>query len=122
MKRLGISFSWRDKSLRDIVSCCQVAEEAGLESVWIPEAWGRDAFVALAAIANATQRIKLATGIVNVYSRSPAAIAMGAATLEELSNGRTNARDSGRAGQRWWNAGMGCISNSLSPGFANRLQ
>ena len=88
MKRLGLSFGWRDKSLGDIVSCCRVAEEAGLESVWIPEAWGRDAFLALAAIGNATQRIKLATGIINVYSRSPAAIAMGAATLDELSNGR----------------------------------
>ena len=88
MKRLGLSFSWRDKSLRDIISCCEVAEGAGLESVWVSEAWGRDAFVALAAIANATQRIKLATGIVNVYSRSPAAIAMGTATLEELANGR----------------------------------
>jgi F420-dependent oxidoreductase-like protein len=89
MKRLGVSFSWREKSLEDIVSCCQVAEKAGLESAWIPEAWGRDAFVALAAIASATKQMKLATGIVNVYSRSPAAIAMSAATLEELSNGRT---------------------------------
>jgi 5,10-methylenetetrahydromethanopterin reductase len=88
MKRLGLSFSWRDKSLRDIVSCCQVADNAGLESVWIPEAWGRDAFVSLAAIANATQRIRLATGIVNVYSRSPATIAMGAASLDELARDR----------------------------------
>jgi F420-dependent oxidoreductase-like protein len=88
MKRLGISFGWRDKSLGDIVRVCRVAEDTGLESVWIPEAWGRDAFLALAAIANATQHIKLATGIINVYSRSPAAIAMSASTLDELSNGR----------------------------------
>jgi 5,10-methylenetetrahydromethanopterin reductase len=88
MNRLGLSFSWREKSLTDIVSCCRIAEEAGLDSVWIPEAWGRDAFLTLAAIANATQHIKLATGIVNVYSRSPAAIAMSTATLEELSPGR----------------------------------
>lgn len=88
MNRLGLSFSWREKSLTDIVSCCQIAEEVGLDSVWIPEAWGRDAFLTLAAIANATERIKLATGIVNAYSRSPAAIAMGIATLEELSHGR----------------------------------
>jgi 5,10-methylenetetrahydromethanopterin reductase len=65
-----------------------MGEEAGFESVWIPEAWGRDAFLALATIASATQRIKLATGIINAYSRSPAAIAMATATLEELSNGR----------------------------------
>jgi probable F420-dependent oxidoreductase len=88
MKRLGLSFSWRDKSLGDIVSCCHVADDAGLESVWISEAWGRDAFVALTAIANATHRIRLATGIVNVYSRSPAAIAMAAASLDELARGR----------------------------------
>ena len=88
MRRLGLSFGWRDKSLAGIVDCVRMAEEAGFESVWIPEAWGRDAFLALATIAHATQRIKLATGIINAYSRSPAAIAMAAATLEELSNGR----------------------------------
>jgi len=88
MNRLGLSFGWRDKSLTGIVDCVRMGEEAGFESVWIPEAWGRDAFLALATIASATQRIKLATGIINAYSRSPAAIAMATATLEELSNGR----------------------------------
>jgi len=88
MRRLGLSFGWRDKSLAGIVDCVRMGEETGFESVWIPEAWGRDAFLALATIANATQRIKLATGIINAYSRSPAAIAMATATLEELSNGR----------------------------------
>jgi len=88
MNRLGVSFSWRDKSLADIVSCSRSAEDAGVESVWISEAWGRDAFLALAAIAAATKRIKCATGIVNVYSRSPATIATSTATLDELSNGR----------------------------------
>jgi len=88
MSRLGLSFGWRDKSLAGIVDCVRIAEGAGLESVWIPEAWGRDAFLTLTTIANATQRIKLATGIINAYSRSPAAIAMAISTLEELSNGR----------------------------------
>jgi len=88
MKRLGVSFSWRDKSLQDIVTCARYAEEAGLESVWISEAWGRDAFLTLAAIASATQRVKLGTGIVNVYSRSPATLAMAITTLDELSMGR----------------------------------
>jgi alkanesulfonate monooxygenase SsuD/methylene tetrahydromethanopterin reductase-like flavin-dependent oxidoreductase (luciferase family) len=48
---------------------------------------GRDAFLALAAIAASTQRIKLGTEIVNVYSRNPATIATAVTTLE-LSNGR----------------------------------
>jgi F420-dependent oxidoreductase-like protein len=88
MGRLGISFGWRDKYLQGIVDSVRVAEQVGVESVWIPEAWGRDAFLTLTTIANATQRIKLATGIINAYSRSPAAIAMATATLDELSNGR----------------------------------
>jgi F420-dependent oxidoreductase-like protein len=88
MNRLGVSFGWRDKSLAGIVECVRIAEQVGVESAWIPEAWGRDAFLALGDIAHATQRIKLGTGIINAYSRSPAAIAMATATLEELSNGR----------------------------------
>ena len=88
MKRLGAAFSWREKALRDILSNANCAEQAGVESIWMPEAWGRDAFMALAAIARSTQRVKLGTGIVNVYSRSPAALAMSVASLDELSNGR----------------------------------
>jgi len=88
MKRLGVAFSWREGSLENILTCARCAEEAGVESVWIPEAWGRDAFLALAGFAEVTNRVKVGTGIVNVYSRSPATIAMGAATLDELSKGR----------------------------------
>lgn len=88
MKRLGVAFSWRESPLENILTCARCAEQAGVESVWIPEAWGREAFLALAAVAQATDRVRLATGIVNVYSRSPATLAMGAATLDELSKGR----------------------------------
>jgi len=88
MVRLGVAFSWRESSLENILSCARCAEEAGVESVWVPEAWGRDAFLALAAVAQVTERLKLGTGIVNVYSRSPATLAMAAATLDELSKGR----------------------------------
>ena len=88
MGRLGVAFSWRESSLENILTCARCAEEAGIESVWIPEAWGRDAFVALAAVAQVTDHVKLGTGVVNVYSRSPATLAMGVATLDELSGGR----------------------------------
>jgi len=88
VKRLGVAFSWRENSLENIIKCARCAEEAGVESVWMPEAWGRDAFLALGAIAQATERVKLGTGIVNVYSRSPATLAMSVATLDEISKGR----------------------------------
>ncbi|HEX2173607.1 MAG TPA: LLM class flavin-dependent oxidoreductase, partial [Dehalococcoidia bacterium] len=70
------------------VRAVQVADELGIDSVWVPEAWGRDAFPLITELALATHRIQIGTGIVNVYSRSPALMAMTAATIDEISGGR----------------------------------
>lgn len=70
------------------VAAVQIADELGVDSIWLPEAWGRDAFPLLTELALKTERINLATGIVNVFSRSPALIAMTAATIDEMSGGR----------------------------------
>lgn len=64
------------------------AERLGYHSVWVPETWGRDAFLLLGAIAQRTDKIRLATGVVNIFSRSPAQLASAVATLNELSGGR----------------------------------
>lgn len=65
------------------------AEAAGFHSVWKGEAsWGNGPMT-LAAIARETDEIRLATGIANVYSRTPSLLAMTAGTLESLSGGRT---------------------------------
>jgi 5,10-methylenetetrahydromethanopterin reductase len=67
----------------------RAAEEAGVDSVWVAETpFARDAFVALAAIAAATERVELGTAIVNPYSRHPAQLASAFATLDEVSDGR----------------------------------
>jgi F420-dependent oxidoreductase-like protein len=66
----------------------RLAEEAGVETVWVAEAWGRDCFTILTLLARETTRIKLGTGIVNCYSRTPAALAQHFATLDEFSGGR----------------------------------
>lgn len=58
-------------------------------SLWIPESWGREAFVMLGAIAAMTRRIKLGTSIVSMFSRSPATLAMAASTLDNISLNRT---------------------------------
>ncbi|MBK8259085.1 MAG: LLM class flavin-dependent oxidoreductase [Polyangiaceae bacterium] len=65
-----------------------LADELGYDSFWVPEAWGYESFQVLTEMALRTKRIKLGTGITNVYSRSPAVIAMNAATLDEISEGR----------------------------------
>lgn len=64
------------------------AEKLGVDSVWVPEVWSIDAFTPLGALAMATTTMKLATGIVQLGSRSPALLAMSAAGLQSLSDGR----------------------------------
>ncbi len=60
-----------------------------VDSIWIPESWGREAFVMLGAIASLTSKIKLGTSIVSMFSRSPATTAMAASTLDMVSKNRT---------------------------------
>src|SRR5438067_4272166 len=66
----------------------QRAEVLGFDSVWVPEAWGTDAISILGALAARTERIRLGTGIVNVFSRTPTLLGQTAATLDLISNGR----------------------------------
>jgi F420-dependent oxidoreductase-like protein len=63
-------------------------EKSGLDLVGVPEAWGFDAFTRLAYLAARTERVQLATTIINVFSRSPSTIAASAASLDKLSGGR----------------------------------
>lgn len=86
---MGIALgALHDRPFAEVVAFARMAEDRGCEAIFVPEAWGRDAFVTLGALARVTERIALGTGIVNVYSRSPALLAMAAVTLDELSGGR----------------------------------
>ncbi|HEY0579749.1 MAG TPA: LLM class flavin-dependent oxidoreductase [Candidatus Nitrosocosmicus sp.] len=59
-----------------------------INSIWIPESWGKEAFSLLGAISQVTKRINLGTSIINIYSRTPATIAMGTLSIDNLSNNR----------------------------------
>jgi 5,10-methylenetetrahydromethanopterin reductase len=77
-------------SMDEVLVIAKHADNAGgVDSIWIPESWGRDTFSTLGAISQVTRKIQLGSSIVNVYSRTPATIAMGAVTLDKLSNKRT---------------------------------
>lgn len=84
----GIVAFWKSYDRKAVIRAAQVAEELGYDSIWIPEAWAYEQFQLLTEIALATRRIKLATGIANVFSRSAGLLAMSAATLDEISEGR----------------------------------
>jgi alkanesulfonate monooxygenase SsuD/methylene tetrahydromethanopterin reductase-like flavin-dependent oxidoreductase (luciferase family) len=64
------------------------AEELGFHSLWNTEGWEEDTFVRLTQIAVHTDEIQLATGITSVFARTPATLAMAAATLQRVSDGR----------------------------------
>ena len=63
-------------------------EAAGLDLVMMPEAYTFDSVSQLGYIAAKTSRLELASGILNVYSRTPAVLAMTAAGLDFVSGGR----------------------------------
>lgn len=72
----------------DPVEVATRAEALGYASVWVGELWGEDPFVTLGRLAGATDRVALGTAIANVYARTPAALALAAATLDAVSDGR----------------------------------
>lgn len=64
------------------------AEKLGLDACWVAEAWGSDAPSVLGFLAARTDRIQLGSGIIQLGTRTPVAIAQAALTLAELSQGR----------------------------------
>jgi len=87
--KLGLNLPYEGSvSFPEAAELAQRAEALGFESVWMPEAYGTDAVSILGALAARTERIQLGTGIVNVFSRTPALLAQTAATLDLISGGR----------------------------------
>lgn len=74
--------------LTEAVDICVEAERLGYTDVWSYEVDGYDAFTPLAAIAARTERVRLGTAVVPASTRPPALLAMTAASLQNLSNGR----------------------------------
>ena len=64
------------------------AEKLGLDTCWVAEAWGSDAPSVLGFLAARTERIRLGSGIIQLGTRTPVAIAQAALTLAQLSDGR----------------------------------
>jgi F420-dependent oxidoreductase-like protein len=84
---LGLGY-WAAQPPSEAVPLAQEAERLGYNSVWTAEAYGSDVFSPLCWIGAQTSRIKLGTGITQISARTPAAVAMTAATIDHLSGGR----------------------------------
>jgi F420-dependent oxidoreductase-like protein len=63
-------------------------EKGGLDMIWVAEAYSYDAVSTMGYLAARTERVEIASGILPIYSRTPTLIAMTAAGVDNLSDGR----------------------------------
>jgi alkanesulfonate monooxygenase SsuD/methylene tetrahydromethanopterin reductase-like flavin-dependent oxidoreductase (luciferase family) len=86
---LGLgSFIGVGKSLETALQRVELAERLAYESVYITHIAGRDSVTTLMAYAARSERVRLGTGVMPIYSRTPVATAQSFATLDEYSGGR----------------------------------
>lgn len=78
-----------ERPVPQLVERARRAEALGYDAVWVAdEKFYRDPWVVLSAIALATEKVRLGTGVTEPYARHPGLLAMAAATLAELAPGR----------------------------------
>lgn len=104
MRKLAIGLTPMETRRDVILHVARRAEELGYDSFSLAEGWGHDAGVLLAEVASQTSRIRIGTGVLNIWGRSPATIAMMATSLSEASGGR-------------FSLGLGVGSPGLAEGF-----
>jgi len=73
---------------KEAVAEVALLEKAGLDMVWVPEAYSFDAPSAMGYLAANTETVTIASGILPIYSRTPSLLAMTAAGIDYLSDGR----------------------------------
>jgi probable F420-dependent oxidoreductase len=88
MRRWGLTLPLPNLPLRQHAELIRGAEDAGYTDLWSGETQGPDGFTPLALAAAWTDRIRLGTGVVGVFTRGPALLAQQAAALADASGGR----------------------------------
>src|SRR5712691_8089481 len=78
------------RSLDTAIERVRLAESLGYEAAYVTHIAGRESLTVVTAYARATERIRVGTGVVPIYTRTPATMAQTAVTIDELSGGRLN--------------------------------
>jgi alkanesulfonate monooxygenase SsuD/methylene tetrahydromethanopterin reductase-like flavin-dependent oxidoreductase (luciferase family) len=106
--RRGVALTPMETRRDVIVRAAVLADELGYEIFALPEGWGLDSTPVLTEIALRTARIGLASAVLSVWGRTPATLAMTAATLHQISGGR-------------YVLGLGASTKALAEGFHDTL-
>ena len=102
--RRGVGLTPMETRRDVIVRAAVLADELGYEVFAVPEGWGLDSAPVLTEIALRTTAIRVASGVLSVWGRTPATLAMTAATLHQISDGR-------------YILGLGASTRALAEGF-----
>ena len=74
--------------ISEVFECSRILNDSKIETIWVPETWGMENFSILGGISAINSNQKLGSSIINIFSRSPATIAMGAVSTDIISKGR----------------------------------
>ena len=89
--KIAVSVSsayYNGENWADVVEYVKAADRLGVDMVWSAEAWGMDAVASIGYLSAVTENIKLGTGIMQISARTPAATAMTAMSLAQISGDR----------------------------------
>jgi len=75
-------------TVEQVLSCSRKLNKFKPDTIWIPETWGMENFSMLGMASKENNFSKIGSSIINIYSRSPSLIAMGAVTIDTISNKR----------------------------------
>src|SRR5215213_11048913 len=73
---------------REAADQVRALEDVGLDTVWVPEAYGFDSPTLMGYLAAKTEKVEIGSAILNIYSRTPGALLQTAAGLDNVSQGR----------------------------------
>jgi F420-dependent oxidoreductase-like protein len=85
--RIGLGINYAG-GFKEVAAEVADLERAGVDIVFVPEAYSYDAVSALGYLAASTEKVELASGILQLYTRTPTLTAMTAAGLDYVSDGR----------------------------------
>jgi alkanesulfonate monooxygenase SsuD/methylene tetrahydromethanopterin reductase-like flavin-dependent oxidoreductase (luciferase family) len=102
--RRGVGLTPMETRREVIVEAAVLADQLGYETFAVPEGWGLDSTPVVTEIALRTTRIQVASAILSVWGRTPATLAMTAATLHQVCGGR-------------YVLGLGASTRALVEGF-----
>jgi alkanesulfonate monooxygenase SsuD/methylene tetrahydromethanopterin reductase-like flavin-dependent oxidoreductase (luciferase family) len=103
-RRHGVELTPMETRRDVIVRSAVLADDLGYEIFAVLEGWGLDSTPVLTEIALRTSRIHLTSGVLSVWGRTPATLAMTAATLHQVCGGR-------------YRLGLGASTKALAEGF-----